>query len=264
MWIEFDAFCCLRFPILFIYKNVTSGEWLHEHQEGVSEVLQSVLQNLRYTYHFRVVSEDSQTSFKWALYTTTSRRIVALQRKRHAYFSFKKRCLEEIYSQSPRGDGQEEEVCCGRLQQTNVQVHQLDPTTIRSLPAEMIAQVTSYLSPVDVANMHLTCTWLCNITRHAEPFSEQDWCQFHRAFEADARRKPRKLACTRCKQFLEPSKFQDSQAKRQCNRLRGRVMKTFSSTFREQFAYSLVSVGGQGIGGGAGDGDELKVLLGIR
>ncbi|KAM0800612.1 hypothetical protein BDR22DRAFT_241161 [Usnea florida] len=87
----------------------------------------------------------------------------------------------------------------------------------------MIAQVTSYLYPVDVVNMHLTCRRLHKITRSAEPFKKRARRRFHRAFEASARRKAHKTRLDRLQENpWNTSIFSDSQA-RPYYELHGRV-----------------------------------------
>ena len=93
------------------------------------------------------------------------------------------------------------------------------------LPAEMIAEITSRLPPISIANMRLVCHELHAITRPAPPLRKQAWRRFHHNFEDSARRTkaPMSLACTRCMKLLKPTSFQDSQSKRKCDRLDGRV-----------------------------------------
>ncbi|CAF9918838.1 MAG: hypothetical protein ALECFALPRED_000845 [Alectoria fallacina] len=97
--------------------------------------------------------------------------------------------------------------------------------TLFSLPAEMVAEIRSHLPAASIANMRLACRELHAITRPAPPLSKRAWRRFHRDFEDGARRTkvPIHLACTRCMKLLKPSRFQDSQAKRKCDRLDGRV-----------------------------------------
>ena len=92
------------------------------------------------------------------------------------------------------------------------------------LPAEMVAEITSYLPPASIANLRLVCHELHAITSPAPPLSEQAWCLFHKRFEESARRTkaPIALACTGCMTLLEPASFQDSQSKRKCDRMDGR------------------------------------------
>lgn len=93
------------------------------------------------------------------------------------------------------------------------------------LPAEMVAEITTHLPPASIANMRLVCHELHSITRPAPCLGKRAWRRFHHDFEATARRTkaPMRLACTRCMKLLKPASFQDSQAKRKCDRLEGRV-----------------------------------------
>ena len=99
---------------------------------------------------------------------------------------------------------------------------------LTNLPVEMISEITSHLRPRAIANMRLVCRELHDITCPAPPLSHGSWCRFHKEFEKGARRTklPIDLACTGCMKLLEPFLFQDSQAKRRCDRLGGRLCLT--------------------------------------
>lgn len=97
--------------------------------------------------------------------------------------------------------------------------------TLLTLPPEMIAEITSHLPPTSIANMRLTNRTLNALTLPAPRLSKRAWRHFHHTFEARARRTktPLELACTRCMKLLKPCHFQDSQAKKRCDRVEGRV-----------------------------------------
>ena len=93
-----------------------------------------------------------------------------------------------------------------------------------SIPVETMAQITSYLRPSAIARMHLVSEGVHNITVPAPPLSPASFYRFHHEFEASARLKtPIKLVCRSCLQLLEPDRYQDSQAKRRCDKMSGRV-----------------------------------------
>ena len=97
--------------------------------------------------------------------------------------------------------------------------------TLTTLPPEMVGEITRHLSPITHAALRLVCRDLHAKMRPAPPLNGGDWYQFHHDFEAGARRTkvPIKLACRSCKKFLPTTSYQDSQAKRRCDRAGGRL-----------------------------------------
>ena len=101
-------------------------------------------------------------------------------------------------------------------------------TNLPTLPPEMISNITSRLRPIEIAYLRLVCRDLHAKTRPAPPLSHQAWCRFHNTFEYESSRRrankhPIDLACTSCMTLLPPDRYQDSQAKRRCDRMSGRI-----------------------------------------
>lgn len=96
-------------------------------------------------------------------------------------------------------------------------------TNLHQLPPELILNITSYLSPIELASMRPVCKQLYAKTLPAPPLNHQAWCRFHHVVEAQAREIPRRLACTSCMRFLPRASFQDSQNTRRCDRMSGRI-----------------------------------------